>query len=195
MSYVRMLNNYIVIFCVLEAINVIITESPDLESLLQRKMITGRMIFTYLRAQALTNLPTNKEALVQLTLQLRGDWCSVIVIIYIYIYIYQHFRGTCCLYLVVRRAWRRKQQSSSKQEPQNLLRTCLGGCIYEYRNRGGIALTRRLCFCYNQPMHNYISQQYLFILNIYPLHVSTLCHHHGILHLCLAKLKYNLMVV
>ena len=63
---------------------------------------------------------------------------------------------------------------------------------------GKIELTRRLCFYHNQQMHNYISKHYLFIYCI-PLHVLTfLCHHQGILHLCLANLhlflKFKLLI-
>jgi len=44
------------------------------------------------------------------------------------------------------------------------------------------------CFYFNQPMHKYISQQYLFIYCIL-LRVSTSVYHpSGVLHLCLAKL-------
>jgi hypothetical protein len=46
------------------------------------------------------------------------------------------------------------------------------------------------CFYYNRPMHNCISQQYVFILytSILLLASKFPCHHHGVLHLCLAKL-------
>jgi hypothetical protein len=44
------------------------------------------------------------------------------------------------------------------------------------------------CYYYNQPMHNYISQQCLFIQYI-PLHVSTFPYHHqSVLHFHFVKL-------
>jgi hypothetical protein len=58
MSYViMMINNYIVIFCILDAIRMILSQAASLESLLLIPAIMKLVLFDYLSYKGVTDVP------------------------------------------------------------------------------------------------------------------------------------------